>query len=294
MWAAAAWAVASETPRMALAPSLLLFSVPSSSIIRRSKAGLIQGVDAGQFVGQNVVDVVDRLQHALAQVKRLVAVAQFQGLVNAGARAAGNRRPAERTVGQFHVDLNRRISAAIENLSGMDIENLRIHGTLLKRRTGSKSTSFSPMWTALASGGFLECGDSSPLSLQRSGFRLLAKSLGNRGVRGRSSTTEKPAINCRPRKAASANAIAGISWLLARILHSCLFVKTREFHPATEFRRLLSSLNQSCPGAIMEASGKNMETGAGRSPRALRGFPIPRIHIADSIPRHWVRRLSTR
>ena len=112
---------------MALAPSLLLFSVPSSSIIRWSKAGLIQGVHAGQFVGQHVVDVVHRLVHALAQEERLVAVAEFQRLVDAGAGPAGNRRPAERAVGQLHVDLDRRVSAAIENLSGVDVENFGIH-----------------------------------------------------------------------------------------------------------------------------------------------------------------------
>ncbi len=107
------------------------------------QGGLIQGVHAGQFVGQNVVDVVDRLEHALAQVKRLVAVAKFQGLVNARARAAGNRRPAERTVGQLHVDLDRGVSAAIKDLSGMDIENFCIHdGTLLKRNGGLKPDIF--------------------------------------------------------------------------------------------------------------------------------------------------------
>ena len=83
------------------------------------------------------------LQHALAQVQRLVAVAKFQGLVNARARAAGHRRPAERTVGQLHVDLDGGVSAAIEDLSGMDIENFRIHdGTLLKRNGGRKPDIF--------------------------------------------------------------------------------------------------------------------------------------------------------
>ena len=116
--------------------------------------GLIQGVHAGQFVGQDVVDVVDRLQHALAQVKRLVAVAKFQGLVNARARAAGNRRAAEGTVGQLHVNLDGGISTAIENLSGMDIENLRIHdGTLLKGQSGAENAIFSSICLRLASGG---------------------------------------------------------------------------------------------------------------------------------------------
>ena len=135
-------------PQLALVLGAVQFDHPP---VQR---GLIQGVHAGQFVGQDVVDVVDRLQHALAQVQRLVAVAKFQGLVNARARAAGNRRPAERTVGQFHVDLDGGISAAIEDLSGMDIENFRIHdGTLLKRNVVSKAGYFPRFRRRLASGG---------------------------------------------------------------------------------------------------------------------------------------------
>ena len=128
------------------------------------QGGLVQGVHAGQLIGQDVVDVFDRLQHALAQIQRLVAVAKFQRLVNSGARAAGDRRAAERTVGKLHVDFDRRVSAAVENLSGMDVENLRIHdGTLLKRKV-VESEIFSPIdrgWLAgeakrNAEGG--ECG----------------------------------------------------------------------------------------------------------------------------------------
>ena len=73
--AAAACATANETPRMALAPRSPLFGVPSSaiivsSIVRCSVAGvpMISRCD-------HLIDVLDRLQHALAAVARLVAVA---------------------------------------------------------------------------------------------------------------------------------------------------------------------------------------------------------------------------
>jgi hypothetical protein len=123
--------------------------VPSSSIIRR-----IQRVDPGQLVGQNLVDVVDRSQHALALVKRLVLVAKLQGLVNARARSAGNRSPAEGTVGQLDVNLDRGITTAIENLSGMDIENFSIHDGTPQTLWGSK-TEYFPRFAQdwLAGGG---------------------------------------------------------------------------------------------------------------------------------------------
>ncbi len=84
---------------------------------------LVEGVHAAQLVGQLGVDVVDGLQNPLAEVFRLVAVAKFPGLVDAGAGAAGHGGAAERAVGQFHVDLDGRIAAAIEDLSGADVYN---------------------------------------------------------------------------------------------------------------------------------------------------------------------------
>ena len=94
---------------------------------------LIEGVHAAQLVGQLVVDVVDGLQHPLAEVFRLVAVAQFPGLVDAGAGAAGHGRAAERAVGQLDVDLDGRVAAAVENLPGANVNNGRTHGLALFR-----------------------------------------------------------------------------------------------------------------------------------------------------------------
>ena len=61
------------------------------------------------------------------QILLVVAVAQFPCLVDAGAGPAGNGRPAERAVGQRHIDLDGRIAAAVENLSCLDIDD-RTHG----------------------------------------------------------------------------------------------------------------------------------------------------------------------
>src|SRR5262249_30527598 len=57
---------------------------------------------------------------ALAEVASLVAVAQFDRLVGPGAGPRGDRRAAERAVGQDHVDLDRRAAATIQDLSPED------------------------------------------------------------------------------------------------------------------------------------------------------------------------------
>ena len=52
--------------------------------------GLVVGVRAAEGVGDGAVDVGDGLEHALARVAGLVAVAEFERLVGAGACAGGD------------------------------------------------------------------------------------------------------------------------------------------------------------------------------------------------------------
>ncbi len=99
------------------------FRVPSISIIRRSMPGLIERIVADQFLGQFFVDIRDGFVHRSAQKLRLVAIAQFPGFMHAGAGAAGHRGAAKRAIGQCHIDFNRRIAAAIENLPAMNCNN---------------------------------------------------------------------------------------------------------------------------------------------------------------------------
>ena len=61
--------------------------------------------------------------HPLAEVLGLVAVAKFPGLVDAGAGPAGDRRAAEGAIGQLDVDFDGGVSAAIEDLPGVDVNN---------------------------------------------------------------------------------------------------------------------------------------------------------------------------
>ena len=69
------------------------------------------------------VDGFDRLLHALAEIARLVAVAQFDRLMRAGGGAGGHRGAADRAVLQHHIDLDGGIAAAIENFAADDVDD---------------------------------------------------------------------------------------------------------------------------------------------------------------------------
>jgi len=98
---------------MALAPNLLLFSVPSSSSHPHIDGTLVESVHSTDFVGNWLIDIGDRFQDAFAEIFCLVAVAEFEGFVNAGAGSARNGGATERTIRKADVDLNGRIAAAV-------------------------------------------------------------------------------------------------------------------------------------------------------------------------------------
>ena len=112
---------------MALAPRRDLFGVPSRSISSASIAVLVGGFVAGQRVEDLAVDGIDRLEHALAAVAALVAVAQLDRFVGAGGGARGNGGAAEGAGFQGHIDLDGRIAAAVENFARVDVGDHR-HG----------------------------------------------------------------------------------------------------------------------------------------------------------------------
>ena len=119
--AATACALASDTPSSALAPRRPLFSVPSRSIRRRSRPAWSAASKPVSAVAIVAVDVRDRLAHALAEVARLVAVAQLDGLLGAGGRAGRHHRAAEAAVGQRDFGFERGIAAAVEDFAGVDL-----------------------------------------------------------------------------------------------------------------------------------------------------------------------------
>ena len=88
--------------------------------------GLIQHVQADKRLGDLAVDVLDRLQHALAAVTALVAVAQLAGLVDAGGSAGGNGSAADGAVVQRDLDLNGGVAAGVQNLSGHHVNDFKV------------------------------------------------------------------------------------------------------------------------------------------------------------------------
>ncbi len=91
---------------------------------------LFLGIHARQRVIDLAIDGLDGLQHALAAVTALVAVAQFDSLMRAGRGARGDGGAAETARLQDDIHLDGGIAARIENFAGVDVGN-RGHGNSL-------------------------------------------------------------------------------------------------------------------------------------------------------------------
>ena len=85
--------------------------------------GLLLGIEADDGFGDLGVDVLDGLQHALAEVAAGVAVAQFDGLARAGGGARGHGGAAHDARFEQDVGLDGGIAARVENLAGDDIND---------------------------------------------------------------------------------------------------------------------------------------------------------------------------
>mmetsp|Transcript_54085 Transcript_54085/g.136063 ORF Transcript_54085/g.136063 Transcript_54085/m.136063 type:complete len:475 (-) Transcript_54085:104-1528(-) len=87
------------------------------------EARLVRRVLALEGGRDDAVDVVDRLEHPLAEQPALVLVAQLQRLVDAR-RRAGRHCRAEHAVGRGHVHLDGGVAARVKDLSGLDARDL--------------------------------------------------------------------------------------------------------------------------------------------------------------------------
>ena len=115
--AAAALAAARLTPRIALAPSLPLLGVPSAAISARSRPTWSAASRPTATLASTPLTLATALVTPFAEIPLLVAVAQLDGLVDAGAGPRGDGRPAEGAVGEDHVDLDGRVAAAVKDLA---------------------------------------------------------------------------------------------------------------------------------------------------------------------------------
>ena len=78
---------------------------------------LVAGVHAFELRSDQLVDVVHGLQHALAQVAALVAVAQFHGFVLAGGGSAGNGSAAAGAAFENDIGFNGRIATGVKDFA---------------------------------------------------------------------------------------------------------------------------------------------------------------------------------
>ena len=84
---------------------------------------LVLGIDADQFLADVLVHRVHRLQHALAQIACLVAIAQLHSLMRAGGGTRGHSGAAKAAVFQQNVHLHRGIAPAIKDFAGVDVDD---------------------------------------------------------------------------------------------------------------------------------------------------------------------------
>ena len=107
---------------MALAPSRLLFGVPSSSIIVWSIWIWFSASMPPIASNSSPLTAVDRALDALAEIA-LAAVAQFDRLVRAGRGARRHRGAAHGAVFEHDVDFDGRIAAAVQNFASDDVDD---------------------------------------------------------------------------------------------------------------------------------------------------------------------------
>ena len=85
---------------------------------------LVEGIEAHDGVGALVVDVLDGLRNALAQIAALVAVAQLASFESAGRSARRHHRATEAAVLEHNLDLDGGVAAAVEHFTTVDVQNV--------------------------------------------------------------------------------------------------------------------------------------------------------------------------
>ena len=117
---AAACATASETPSVAFAPRFDLSARAVELEHAPVDLALVERVEPDERGPDDLRDVRDRPEHALAAEALRVLVPQLDGLVLAGRGPARDGGASEGTVDERHVDLDGRVAARIEDLARLN------------------------------------------------------------------------------------------------------------------------------------------------------------------------------
>ncbi len=85
---------------------------------------LIGRILAQQQIANRPVDVAHGLQHALAQVAALVAIAQFQSLARTGGCTGRRAGAADDAVIEDHIGFHGGVATGVENFTPLDVDDL--------------------------------------------------------------------------------------------------------------------------------------------------------------------------
>ena len=85
---------------------------------------LLRGVHVGESIGNLAVHVFYRLQHALAEIAPVVAIAEFDRFMFTRRSAAGHNGASNRTVRKLYFSFDRRIAARVEHFAGANIADI--------------------------------------------------------------------------------------------------------------------------------------------------------------------------
>ena len=88
---------------------------------------LVIGIETEQDLCDLLVDVLNRLADTLAEESILLAVTQFVRFMHTGAGTTWYSGTSERTGIEMHIHLNRRVTAAIQNFTGVNGGDHAIH-----------------------------------------------------------------------------------------------------------------------------------------------------------------------
>ncbi len=103
---------------------------------RAVQLGLSGRITANQQLADGAIDIGNSLEHALAQITALVAITQFQRFARTGGGAGGCASAAHDAAFQNHVRFNGGVTARVQNLTALDINDF-CHLYLLAPYIGS-------------------------------------------------------------------------------------------------------------------------------------------------------------
>ena len=98
---------------------------PGETATAEELRGFLLGrILAQQQVTDRPIAVGHGLQHALAQVTALVAIAQFESLAGTGGSTGRGAGAADDAAVQDHVRFNGRVAAGVQDLTALDVDDL--------------------------------------------------------------------------------------------------------------------------------------------------------------------------